>query len=515
MSPDGNLLAGSFGTSAKLFDISDPSHPNPVGPVLESRRGNITWVTFSPDGRILATASDDNSVTLWDVSRPDHAAPTTEPLIGHASAVTSIAFSPNGRIMASGSDDKTIRLWAIDESGRAMPVNPPLVGHTDSVTALCFSPDGNTLASGSADGLARLWYVAVPALAAPLDILAGHTGAVESVAYSPDGRTLASVSDDKTARLWDVHVPGQAASVGSPLTGHTGGVTSVAFSPDGRFFFTASYDDTVRIWNFDQRRSAVAENSDAESLSFSPDGRTLAVETIKGLVLHDLTSLSSAPVLVSDPLFGGNGSAGHGGAELGGVAFSPDGRTLAIASDGQLRLLNLSSREGLIPWGPALRPAESGVRLDIAANPRSPILAVLDTSAGMLLLVDIHDPSQPKVTSRTSVGAGIPWRAQFSSDGRAIAIVKSPESDASSNTLLLWDIAEAANPHELAAPIELGDYRIRPRPEREDLRRWSEWRQSGYRQGSYMAIRYIEYAYADGRPPNRPVLDLFDSVWSR
>jgi WD40 repeat protein len=78
------------------------------------------------------------------------------PLTGHTDTVFSVAFSPDGKILASGSWDDTIRLWDVN-TGR--PIGQPLTGHTSSVESVAFSPDGKTLASGSGDHTIRLWDI--------------------------------------------------------------------------------------------------------------------------------------------------------------------------------------------------------------------------------------------------------------------------------------------------------------------------------------------------------------------
>ena len=110
--------------------------------------------------------------------------------------ITSVAFSPDGKKLASGSDDKTVRLWEV-ETGKQLAT---LTGHSDSVWSVAFSPDGKKLASGSRDQTVRLWEVET---GKQLATLTGHSSDVLSVAFSPDGKKLASGSWDQTVRLWD------------------------------------------------------------------------------------------------------------------------------------------------------------------------------------------------------------------------------------------------------------------------------------------------------------------------
>ena len=156
-------------------------------------------------------------------------------LTGHGSYVRSVAFSPDGKTLASGSDDKTIKLWRVRD-GRLMKT---LTGHGSLVLSVAFSPDGKTLVSGSDD--IKLWRVSDGKL---MKTLTGHVDWVSSVAFSPDGKTLASGSDDKTIKLWRV----SDGRLIKTFTGHGNYVLSVAFSPDGKTLASGSDDNTIKLW---------------------------------------------------------------------------------------------------------------------------------------------------------------------------------------------------------------------------------------------------------------------------
>ncbi|MGH3971585.1 MAG: WD40 repeat domain-containing protein, partial [Mycobacterium sp.] len=203
---------GAFYTATTALNTTRVIIPTPAP---------MSGVAFSPDGHTLASGSTD-TIRLWNLTDPAHPRPLGQPLTGHTGAVTSVAFSPDGHTLASASFDDTVRLWNLTDPAHPTPLGQPLTGHTDMVNSVAFSPDGHTLASGSTDLTIRLWNLTDPAHPTPLgQPLTGHTGAVETVAFSPDGHTLASGSDDHIVRLWNVSDPAHPGPLGAPLTGHT------------------------------------------------------------------------------------------------------------------------------------------------------------------------------------------------------------------------------------------------------------------------------------------------------
>jgi WD40 repeat protein len=274
--------------------------------------------------------------------------------------VWSTTLSPDGKTLVMGLQDGTIKLW----DASTTKVKSVLVSHNHGVVALAFSPDGKTLASGSRDKTLKLWNVSTGRNVAtwvpraedagrPLDLSdQSQFNDVACVAFSPDGKTLASGSMDKAIRLWDIPTGRKVAT----LRGHADEVHSLAFGPDGKLLASAGGD--VKLWDVAKRTAkatfrgplvllspdeSVMINKAGRSVAFSPDGRTLAVGGGRALGLWDVSSGRYA--------FSFSGFKGLVEA----VSFSPDGRSLAAGGPteeveegrelSEVRLLSVPSGE--------------------------------------------------------------------------------------------------------------------------------------------------------------------------
>ena len=260
-SPDGKLLAsGSDDTRLDVWDAQTgtlkQTFTGNVGPVLA--------VAFSPDGKTLAAGGAEKVVKLRDSQSGE----LKRTLTGNTGSVVSLAFSPDGTMLANGSSDRTIKIWDAQTGG----LKHTLKGNEYTVWPIAFSPDSKTLASGLADGTIRVWD---PQAGELRQTLTGHTGGVFSVAFSRDGKTLASGGTDGTVKLWDA----QSGVLRQTLIGNTGFIMSVAFSPDGRTLVTGSAGNTVKLWDAktgELRQTLTGHSGSVISIAFSPDGKTVA-----------------------------------------------------------------------------------------------------------------------------------------------------------------------------------------------------------------------------------------------
>jgi WD40 repeat protein len=197
-------------------------------------------------------------------------------LEGHDKPVLALTFAPQERplTLASAGADGTVRLWDLSAT---KPVSRAVVkAHAGSVSALAFTASGKALASGGNDQAVQLWDVTVKE---PKEkaLLEGHAGVVTAVAFAPDGRTALSGDGDSRLQLWDL--TGEAPKEAAVFGGTSGYVYSVAVAPDGKTVATYGPDGKLVVWELPSGKRLLewAPPEYLGGVAFAPDSRHLAV----------------------------------------------------------------------------------------------------------------------------------------------------------------------------------------------------------------------------------------------
>ncbi len=434
VSPDRRLLiAAAADGSLRLWNITTVKHPVLVTTLAQPDATHPLYTAaFSPDGTVIAAAGAGQVVHLWKVTGTP-AAPTitliSEPLTGPTSTIYSIAFSPDGRELAAGSNDGTVRLWHVANPAAATPAGGPLtVGGTRSaVNSVAFGDDGQVLAAGTSAGTVGLWEMhgsAAPVRFSHLP-LTGPGAEVTGVAFSPDGTTLAASSQDDKVWLWTVgagtakHNSGKAVPDGT-LTGAGNWVNTVAFSPDGTALAAGTADASVLVWNLATRSltATVAQPQPVTSVAWDGSRRVVASDANGTIASVELPS----PVL-------NTGNAPDG------VAYSPDGKTLAVGGT-SVQLWDTSTRTLR-----ATKPLPAKVTVEATAYSQQAVAVALSNGS-----VELLSPTTLGLLTAPFpvTNKGLAESVAFSPDGKLLV------TGADDGSVRLYNVTDLAHPRRVA-----------------------------------------------------------------
>ncbi len=293
LSPDGKIFASVHRWGNRYITI-EKTNSEYVGIGFAGHNDKITHLQFSPDGKILASASKDKEVKLWRIDKDtlakEHKHPDNKIFFiskkqtiisgdtnkkvriwrNNGSLIKTIqaddsVFKPSqdGKIFVTGSAEEFIKTWNIN--GKEIDFKE----HTDGINNIVFSHDGQIIASTTRNNTVKLWKRD----GTLIKVLKGHKDTVAGIIFSFDNKIIATFGEDNVVKLWD-----RKGNLINTLFGHTQKVTSVVFSPDSKILASIGDDNIVKLWNNDGKliNKLVGHEYQVSSISFSQDSQILA-----------------------------------------------------------------------------------------------------------------------------------------------------------------------------------------------------------------------------------------------
>ena len=300
--------------------------------VLRGHTGYVNKVSYSPDGKLIVSVSQDKTARIWDVETGSclHVLYGDTSFKGRMNGDTivysnldvSAAFSPDSKLIVTTVSDTSIPIWDV-ATGKCLR---RLVGHKDIVHSVAFSPDGKYIASASYDTTLRLWNVQTGQCMRSQNIDVGF------VEFSPDGKHLLTDYEDNTLRIWDV-LTGECIK---KLSGHSDFVFSAVYSPNGEKIVSLSWDDGTRVWDA-QTGKCLWRIEDGISASFSPDGNSIVISSSENFGIAILDAKTGKRIrTMNDPVY-----------KVAYAEFSPDGKQIvtspSLECNGLIRIWNIDT----------------------------------------------------------------------------------------------------------------------------------------------------------------------------
>jgi WD40 repeat protein len=230
--PNGkSFMSGDYGGSIFFYDAETGKQTDQI-----KLPGNVEVLQSSPDGKRLFAAAGDGSVRAWEIPSKNLVYTWKEL---HRGGIWGMALSPDGKMLATAGEDDFARLLDT-ENFKVLHE----FAHPADVNGVVFSNDNKTLLTGCGDAVIRVFDVAS---SKEIRKLEGHTnGSVTDLDFSPEGKLLASGGMDRTVRIWDL-VDFERPKLKSTVGGFNEFVFGVAISPNGKWLAAVGWDDQIKL----------------------------------------------------------------------------------------------------------------------------------------------------------------------------------------------------------------------------------------------------------------------------